>query len=94
MQRVKRDLLFFRLAAQFLVDIFVCPAATFQSRREARDADRDTRTSCFAAAAAVGVIEVCRDKFRIPESLLFADGNARNFRGEPYMPGSVSEAPA
>jgi hypothetical protein len=40
------------------------------------------------------VIEDCRDKFRIPESLLFADGNARNFRGEPCMPGSVLEAPA
>ena len=40
------------------------------------------------------VIEDCRDKFRIPGSLLFADGNARNFRGEPYIPGSVFEAPA
>jgi hypothetical protein len=40
------------------------------------------------------VIEDCRDKFRIAGSLLFADGNARNFRGEPYMPGSVFEAPA
>jgi hypothetical protein len=40
------------------------------------------------------VIEDCRDKFRIPQSLRFAEGNARNFRGEPYMPGSVAEAPA
>jgi uncharacterized phage protein (TIGR02218 family) len=27
--------------------------------------------------------EDCRDKFQIPGSLLFADGNAGNFRGEP-----------
>jgi len=40
------------------------------------------------------VIEDCRDKFRIQGSLLFAEGNAVNFRGEPYMPGSVAEAPA
>jgi hypothetical protein len=35
------------------------------------------------------VVEDCRDKFQIPGSLLFADGNARNFRGEPYVPGSA-----
>ena len=32
--------------------------------------------------------EDCRDKFQIPGSLLFANGNARNFRGEPYVPGA------
>jgi uncharacterized phage protein (TIGR02218 family) len=34
------------------------------------------------------VLEDCRDQFRIPGSLLFDKGNARNFRGEPYVPGS------
>ena len=34
------------------------------------------------------VLEDCRDRFRIPGSLLFDKGNARNFRGEPYVPGS------
>ena len=36
------------------------------------------------------VLEDCRDRFRIPGSLLFDKGNARNFRGEPYVPGSPS----
>jgi hypothetical protein len=40
------------------------------------------------------VVEDCRDKFQIPGSLLFADGNARNFRGEPYVPGSALVAVA
>jgi len=34
------------------------------------------------------VLEDCRDRFRIPGSLRFDKGNARNFRGEPYVPGS------
>jgi hypothetical protein len=34
------------------------------------------------------LIEDCRDKFTIPGSLLFGNGNARNFRGEPFVPGS------
>jgi hypothetical protein len=34
------------------------------------------------------VLEDCRDRFRIPGSLLFDKGNVRNFRGEPYVPGS------
>jgi hypothetical protein len=34
------------------------------------------------------VIEDCRDKFQIADSLLFADGNAKNFRGEPFVPGA------
>jgi hypothetical protein len=34
------------------------------------------------------VLEDCRDWFRIPGSLLFDKGNVRNFRGEPYVPGS------
>jgi uncharacterized phage protein (TIGR02218 family) len=34
------------------------------------------------------VLEDCRDRFRLPGSLLFDKGNARNFRGEPYVPGS------
>lgn len=38
------------------------------------------------------IIEDCRDKFRLPESILFADGNAVNFRGEPYVPGAVFTA--
>jgi hypothetical protein len=37
------------------------------------------------------VIEDCRDKFQIPDSLLFANGNAKNFRGEPFVPGSPAE---
>ncbi len=35
------------------------------------------------------LLEDCRDKFRIPGSLSFANGNARNFRGEPYVPGGA-----
>ena len=35
------------------------------------------------------VVEDCRDKFQIPGSLLFDNGNARNFRGEPYVPGAA-----
>lgn len=34
------------------------------------------------------VLEDCRDRFRIPGSLRFDRGNVRNFRGEPYVPGS------
>jgi hypothetical protein len=34
------------------------------------------------------VLEDCRDRFRIPGSLLFDKGNVRNFRGEPYVPGN------
>ena len=34
------------------------------------------------------VLEDCRDRVRIPGSLLFDQGNVRNFRGEPYVPGS------
>ena len=34
------------------------------------------------------VLEDCRDRFRIPGSILFDRGNVRNFRGEPYVPGS------
>jgi hypothetical protein len=34
------------------------------------------------------VLEDCRDRFRLPGSLLFDKGNVRNFRGEPYVPGS------
>jgi hypothetical protein len=40
------------------------------------------------------VVEDCRDKFQIPGSLLFAQGNARNFRGEPYVPGGALVAQA
>ena len=40
------------------------------------------------------VVEDCRDKFQIPGSLLFAHGNARNFRGEPYVPGGALVAQA
>ena len=40
------------------------------------------------------VVEDCRDKFQIPGSLLFAHGNARNFRGEPYVPGGAMVAQA
>ena len=36
------------------------------------------------------VVEDCRDKFRIAGSQRYADGNARNFRGEPFVPGSVA----
>jgi uncharacterized phage protein (TIGR02218 family) len=32
--------------------------------------------------------EDCRDKFTIPGSIPFGNGNARNFRGEPFVPGS------
>ena len=38
------------------------------------------------------VLEDCRDRFRIPGSLLFDQGNARNFRGEPYVPGGALTA--
>jgi hypothetical protein len=38
------------------------------------------------------VLEDCRDRFRIPGSLLFDKGNVRNFRGEPYVPGSALTA--
>lgn len=31
--------------------------------------------------------EDCRDKFQIPGSTDFSAGNAKNFRGEPYVPG-------
>jgi hypothetical protein len=34
------------------------------------------------------LIEDCRDKFTIAGSILFDDGNAKNFRGEPFVPGS------
>jgi hypothetical protein len=34
------------------------------------------------------LIEDCRDKFAIPGSILFGNGNAKNFRGEPFVPGS------
>ena len=34
------------------------------------------------------LIEDCRDKFTIAGSILFGNGNARNFRGEPFVPGS------
>ena len=37
------------------------------------------------------VLEDCRDRFRLPGSLLFDKGNVRNFRGEPYVPGSLAE---
>jgi hypothetical protein len=40
------------------------------------------------------VVEDCRDKFQIARSLLFAQGNARNFRGEPYVPGGALVAQA
>jgi hypothetical protein len=40
------------------------------------------------------ILEDCRDKFQIPGSLLFAQGNARNFRGEPYVPGGALVAQA
>jgi len=40
------------------------------------------------------VVEDCREKFQIPGSLLFAQGNARNFRGEPYVPGGALVAQA
>jgi hypothetical protein len=33
------------------------------------------------------VLEDCRDRFRLPGSLLFDQGNVKNFRGEPYVPG-------
>jgi hypothetical protein len=36
------------------------------------------------------VVEDCRDKFRIAGSQRYADGNAKNFRGEPFVPGSVA----
>ena len=36
------------------------------------------------------MVEDCRDKFRIAGSQRYADGNARNFRGEPFVPGSVA----
>jgi hypothetical protein len=35
------------------------------------------------------VVEDCRDKFQIPGSLLLDNGNAKNFRGEPYVPGAA-----
>jgi hypothetical protein len=38
------------------------------------------------------ILEDCRDKFRIPGSVLFDGGNARNHRGFPYVPGSVHAA--
>jgi hypothetical protein len=38
------------------------------------------------------VLEDCRDRFRIPGSLRFDKGNARNFRGEPYVPGGALTA--
>jgi hypothetical protein len=38
------------------------------------------------------VLEDRRDRFRIPGSLLFDKGNARNFRGEPYVPGGALTA--
>jgi hypothetical protein len=34
------------------------------------------------------LVEDCRDRFKIPGSLLFDKGNVRNFRGEPFVPGS------
>jgi hypothetical protein len=34
------------------------------------------------------LVQDCRDKFAIPGSVFFANGNARNFRGEPFVPGS------
>jgi uncharacterized phage protein (TIGR02218 family) len=34
------------------------------------------------------ITDDCRDKFQIPGNLRFANGNARNFRGEPYVPGA------
>jgi hypothetical protein len=40
------------------------------------------------------VVEDCRDKFQISGSLLLANGNARNFRGEPYVPGGALVAQA
>jgi hypothetical protein len=40
------------------------------------------------------IVEDCRDKFQIPGSLLFANGNAKNFRGEPYVPGGALVAQA
>jgi hypothetical protein len=36
------------------------------------------------------VVEDCRDKFQIAGSQRYGDGNARNFRGEPFVPGSVA----
>ena len=38
------------------------------------------------------ILEDCRDKFKIPGSLRFDQGNARNHRGFPYVPGSVHAA--
>jgi len=38
------------------------------------------------------VIQDCRDKFAIAGSILFGNGNARNFRGEPFVPGSAFAA--
>jgi hypothetical protein len=38
------------------------------------------------------LIEDCRDKFTIAGSIMFADGNAKNFRGEPFVPGSAFAA--
>jgi hypothetical protein len=34
------------------------------------------------------LIEDCRDKFTIAGSTFFGKGNAKNFRGEPFVPGS------
>lgn len=34
------------------------------------------------------ILEDCRDKFQIAGSTFFANGNAKNFRGEPYVPGA------
>jgi uncharacterized phage protein (TIGR02218 family) len=34
------------------------------------------------------LIQDCRDKFTLPGSVFFSNGNARNFRGEPFVPGS------
>jgi hypothetical protein len=34
------------------------------------------------------LVQDCRDKFALAGSVFFANGNARNFRGEPFVPGS------
>jgi hypothetical protein len=34
------------------------------------------------------LVQDCRDKFALAGSVFFANGNAKNFRGEPFVPGS------
>ena len=53
---------------------------------------RSATSSASTPGCSKRVVEDCRDKFQIPGSLLFAHGNARNFRGEPFVPGSALAA--